>query len=585
LSPLAYDEARFIDDDGDLLANAIDPNAEFKNPWIVAPSEITFREDAAGVETHAVRIDSEHPNDATWRVDFNAGAAPWLRIFPRQGRVPGWFVAGIDPSQLGPHRNPHASLDVFLSNTEAPLRVAVRLTPPSPAGRSVLWLLPPGNSTNREFRALTNVLSALPFYWSHDYASGALQWIRDYAAIVVDSNAIEAGLVTRQELLDYVSRGGGLLVIARERDAEQRWLAAAGIVIEAGVAAGTLRTDTSSNRLLRHFDQIKMGAPGRVRTDTAFTVLATIGESAAFAIRQFGRGRIAVLASPSPFDNASMASYENRYFATDLFDWLSRSAIETKDADADGLPDDLEDRNGNGVIDAGETSKLDPDTDGDGIPDGKEDINANGNVDTGETDALSADTDGDGDRDGADFSPLPPTSQAANGTAPDSLGENMDQQAATNSGEVPAESQNRVAIRLGAETSTDAPLEGVVSVSVVAPPGTELGRMVLRLDTQPAGELEWSDLRTTAEAELAGRRVIRRESHEWGVTFEITAPARTDTAMQLVTARVLSRNTIAGVQTTTIVVKDAEVYAQNGEALEADMTDATIVWNNAGVTP
>ncbi|MCC6152278.1 MAG: hypothetical protein IT367_00870 [Candidatus Hydrogenedentes bacterium] len=585
LSPLAYDEARFTDDDGDLLANAIDQDAESPNPWFVAPAEITFREDAAGVETRAVRIASDNAKVITWRVDFNTELSPWLRVFPRQGRVPGWFVAGVDPSQLGPHRSVQASLDVFLSNMDAPQRVAVRLVPPSRAGRSVLWLLQPSDSINREFRALASALSGPPFYWSHDYVSGALQSIDDYAAIIVDSSAIEQGLVTRQELFDYVSRGGGLLLVAREGNAEQRWLAAAGIVIESGVATGTLQTNASSNALVQNFDQIKMEAPGRVQTDTAFTVLATIGDSAAFAIRQFGRGRIAVLASPSPLDNASVASCENRYFATDLFDWLSRSAIETRDADADGLPDDLEDRNGNGVIDAGETSKLDPDSDGDGVPDGKEDINANGNVDTSETDPLNADTDGDGDCDGADFSPIPPTGKPANDTpAPELPGESMNEQSATNSGETTAELQNRATVRLSAETSSDAPLEGVVSVSIISP-GTEVGRVVLRLDTQPPGELEWFDLRTTAEAELSGRRVIQQESREWGVTFEITAPARSDNAKQLVAVRVRSRNTIAGSQKATIVARDVELYATNGERVAASVTGATLVWEEAADVP
>jgi hypothetical protein len=42
------------------------------------------------------------------------------------------------------------------------------------------------------------------------------------------------------------------------------------------------------------------------------------------------------------------------------------------DADADQLPDDTEDRNGNGQVDPGETDPGREDTDGDGIPDGAE---------------------------------------------------------------------------------------------------------------------------------------------------------------------------------------------------------------------
>src|SRR5690606_33323892 len=105
------------------------------------------------------------------------------------------------------------------------------------------------------------------------------------------------------------------------------------------------------------------------------------------------------------------------------------------------------------------------------------------------------------------------------------------------------------------------------------------------LDTQPPGELEWFDLRTTAEAELSGRRVIQQESREWGVTFEITAPARSDNAKQLVAVRVRSRNTIAGSQKATIVARDVELYATNDERVAASVTGATIVWEEAADIP
>jgi len=42
------------------------------------------------------------------------------------------------------------------------------------------------------------------------------------------------------------------------------------------------------------------------------------------------------------------------------------------DDDNDGLTDFIEDSNGNGVVDAGETDPLNPDTDGDGFTDGEE---------------------------------------------------------------------------------------------------------------------------------------------------------------------------------------------------------------------
>jgi len=71
------------------------------------------------------------------------------------------------------------------------------------------------------------------------------------------------------------------------------------------------------------------------------------------------------------------------------------------DSDNDGILDVIEDANGNGFMDIGETDPCYADTDGDGILDGVEDINHNGVVDPGEGNPLVAntdmtDTDGDG---------------------------------------------------------------------------------------------------------------------------------------------------------------------------------------------
>jgi len=91
------------------------------------------------------------------------------------------------------------------------------------------------------------------------------------------------------------------------------------------------------------------------------------------------------------------------------------------DSDEDGISDGIEDANGDGVIDAGETDPTDPDTDDGGQCDGPlmvsgvctagEDTNANGMIDPGETDpndptddsiAASTDSDGDGVPDSVD---------------------------------------------------------------------------------------------------------------------------------------------------------------------------------------
>ena len=55
-----------------------------------------------------------------------------------------------------------------------------------------------------------------------------------------------------------------------------------------------------------------------------------------------------------------------------------RRRIPEADTDEDGLADGLEDRNGNGRVDHGETDPRSADTDGDGLPDGVEDANRDG---------------------------------------------------------------------------------------------------------------------------------------------------------------------------------------------------------------
>ncbi|MBX5482859.1 MAG: VWA domain-containing protein [Myxococcaceae bacterium] len=77
------------------------------------------------------------------------------------------------------------------------------------------------------------------------------------------------------------------------------------------------------------------------------------------------------------------------------------------DADSDGLPDSIEDVNGNGMYDPpNETDLHKADTDGDGLPDGVEDKNHNGQVNAGETDPRRKDTDCDGLIDGPTAGPV-----------------------------------------------------------------------------------------------------------------------------------------------------------------------------------
>lgn len=92
----------------------------------------------------------------------------------------------------------------------------------------------------------------------------------------------------------------------------------------------------------------------------------------------------------------------------DRLEQIAENPTDPTDADSDGdeLPDGVEDANGNGRVDDGETDPNNPDFDGDGLIDGAEDRNGNGMTDPGETDPRDNDSDGDGLLDGEDPEPL-----------------------------------------------------------------------------------------------------------------------------------------------------------------------------------
>ncbi len=87
----------------------------------------------------------------------------------------------------------------------------------------------------------------------------------------------------------------------------------------------------------------------------------------------------------NPGNDLSVFDFGNG-FETFFYSGNYGSAQSCFDTDGDGIFDSIEDANGNGVVDAGETDPNDADTDKDGIDDGTEDANHNGMVDSGETD-------------------------------------------------------------------------------------------------------------------------------------------------------------------------------------------------------
>jgi len=99
---------------------------------------------------------------------------------------------------------------------------------------------------------------------------------------------------------------------------------------------------------------------------------------------------------PITFENPGSRRYiALKTYSSQLYAQINAttSTFELDDSDGDGLYDDLEDVNGNGVIQDGETDPNAIDTDSDGLEDGEE---FTFGIDRSITDPCKPDTDGDG---------------------------------------------------------------------------------------------------------------------------------------------------------------------------------------------
>ena len=123
-------------------------------------------------------------------------------------------------------------------------------------------------------------------------------------------------------------------------------------------------------------------------------------------LMKMGYGRVALITSVDYYRSVIAGDPQAVGCGLAILRWLYTSGQEALDADGDGLTDDQEDLNGNGLRDPAESDWTSADTDGDGVPDGLEDRNRNGITDAGETDPLRTDSDEDGIPDGADSTPI-----------------------------------------------------------------------------------------------------------------------------------------------------------------------------------
>lgn len=377
------------------------------------PRQIQFSENRIGLESHALALTD--PADILEK-------PPWIKVTPGTGSH---VSLSVDSASLPRGTTGFGEILIRAQGAdEMPYRIITRLVSRSAPEPRLLWIRNPaaipqsvlwGSSA---FSTLVRTLSSYPAMIRHDeLAAPANIDLAAYSGIVLTSANAAHGILTRQEILDYLAGGGTVYLLATLQPGQTdlqstRWLDAVGIQISAAAPLSGVFTAPRRTGLLRHWADTAIERGAALNATDLRTRLVPAGDdpdSAILAVGAYGRGRVIAVASSTPLENRALEDPRGLRFAQALFDLRGQPDAELNDADQDGIPDHVEDRNGNGTVDAGETDALNADTDLDGIPDGLEDINQNGFVDELETHPLLADTDADGVPDPADIQPLPPT--------------------------------------------------------------------------------------------------------------------------------------------------------------------------------
>ncbi len=417
------------DTDGDGIHDGIDPEPLIPSPRLEATPELLFDGEAAGRQVRALRIWHGDLPDAPWRLSYDDETMPWLLAHPRSGVGRGVVLMGLDPARYEPGSSSGGVLRVEMDGTRpgfaaagSPAEVLVRVAPPERTLHRILWVWAEdadeelrGPSDARRLGGLAKILAGAPLYFSHEETVGPFPHpLFPYSIVVLDARAAVQGAVTRQAVLDYVSDGGALLFLGAYLEDEggrslRSWLKPLGIEIDVSQPCeGTLEA-VGEERAVAFWQGFS--APGgcvieaEERHHPGSAAAKRI--PAGLVAREYGFGRIALVAGTAPFEGDAVRRDPQREFTKALFRWLVEAGAGVKDLDADGLPDSTEDPRNLSTVDAGETDFLNPDTDSDGIPDGLEDANRSGWVDDGETDPRNRDSDGDGVMDGADLEPCP----------------------------------------------------------------------------------------------------------------------------------------------------------------------------------
>ncbi len=415
------------DSDGDGIPDGSDPDPLALTPWLETRPFVEFREEAAGCEIQTLRIQIHNGESVPWQLSFDERHLPWLRIHPFAGQGPGYVYMAVDPARYTPALAPGGELRLELNPNEehtawntAFVQASVSLGRPAP--ETILWIWPGDQKASlrdpsdpHKLGVLADMLAGPPYYFAHrEAASPYHESLDPYSVVVLSAEAAAQGALTRQAVLDYVAQGGSLLFLGQYLEQENsrglaQWLSPLAIHIYTHVRVDGRFEVAGDKRLVRYWRDFLISGGCAIGAEKGYALErgGVTGVGAVFVARQYGLGRIALIAAPTPLESDALSREAERAFAGKLFSWLAGARREYTDSDDDGLPDGTEDANDNGTADPGETDYQNADTDSDGLPDGVEDANRNGSVDDGETDPRNPDSDGDGVLDGADSKPCP----------------------------------------------------------------------------------------------------------------------------------------------------------------------------------
>jgi hypothetical protein len=637
------------DFDSDGIPDGLDPEPVKPSPRLVVPQSVVFHGESAGQELRAVRIDPAFGAASEWRIDVDAAQAPWLSVYPRQGKAGEVFYMGVDPARYPADSGLLQTLVTVrctgttpgIAAAGSPTSIRVEVVPAPAEVPNVAWLLDKNTAaqakTDEGLDRLGSLLSSPPLRFQQTTEPGLPPGgLARYRVVVLTAEAVAHGRVTRQAILDYVAAGGAILLLGNhlpkdDAAALEQWLSPLGLYLEPNAALDGTFATVSRDWLCRNWAGFPIRDGMGLRSEQSETVMVpgpTGSGLAVFVAVPHGRGRVAVLASPTPLENGSLAKAENRRFAADLFRWLARIGTEYEDVDGDGIPDSVEDANGNAMRNPGETDRFVADSDGDGLPDGVEDANHNGKVDEGETSPLNADSDGDGISDGADLDPLPPADAphvekvepsegpAQGGNVLFVSGRNFGPNsqlwlgdrpaiglrrfgttalaaeappAANDGGDVDVRVTNsgsglagvlpggyryapRSAVRVSLKT-----VSGALAVRLEVPSGVQVGRISFRLNAVPHTALRWTDVLPGAASEANGRRVEKRPDPDGGIFVDVSGGTAGAGGGEIAVIRWQDQLPPSEHGPISITLQGVRISAPNGQALDIAPLPAAVL--------